>query len=92
MKLCFKVKEFRKGKNLTVRKGNYWMNKKASNFDIIKTISCRFRDIPRDLLKYEHDAKCRNYDGLLREMKHIYKGFTANHIVTLVFFRQKNAA
>ena len=90
--LYFNTKEFRKGKNLTVRRGTRWHGRKASNFNILNSEVIRFRNLKdashKKVLKYEHDPKCRNYDGLLAEMKRIYKGFSANENVTLVFFKE----
>jgi len=88
----FKNNVFQKGMNLTVRKGTHWHNRKSNNFDIDHSEVIRFRDLKilslDQTLMYEHDSKCRDYDGLLAEMKRVYKDFTANHVVTLVFFKE----
>ena len=72
---------------MTVRRGTYWHNRKASNFNIIGTKVKRFRDLVPEDIKREHDPSCRTYDGLLTEMKRVYKGFKANENVTVVEFR-----
>jgi len=35
----------------------------------------------------EYDRNCRTYGGLLKEMKRIYKGFSANENVTIIDFK-----
>ena len=92
MTLAFSNPVFKKGKNLTVRRGIHWANRKTSNFDIINTQVIRFRELKdshyKKALAFEHDPSCRNYEGLKKEMKKVYKGFSANELVTLVFFKE----
>jgi hypothetical protein len=90
-KLLFNNPVFHAGINLTVRRGTKWDGiKEAYIEDVgireIKTRSFRFFDLDDTDLKNEHDASCRDYQGLLKEMRQVYPGFSENEIVTLVEF------
>lgn len=87
--MFFKNSVFKRGINITVRRGTHWHNRKSSKFNILKSTVKRFRDIVDEDVKNEHDPSCRSKAGLLKEMKRVYPGFTANETVTLVEFKTK---
>ena len=102
--LKFKNFVFHDGLNITVRNGLKWNMKNPSKFGIaestdkveikmpivfIGSFSVKFKDIPKDILKYEHDPDCQTYDGLLNVMKKVYPGFKDNNIVTIALFSKR---
>ena len=95
--LYFHNSTFRKGKNITVRKGSYWHNTKVVNIKInqsIQTISIntklmRFRNLKNADLKFEHDPGCRTIKSLYYELKSIYPQFTRNTNITIIDFKVK---
>jgi len=89
MKLEFKHKVFNDGLNLTVRRGMKWSVLKPDNVDVFLTKVMRFCDLKDYDLYYEHDVKCRTYEGLLDTMRNTYEWFLEKEIVTLVYFREQ---
>ena len=91
--LKFKNPVFKRGNNLTVRRGIKWDIEKAwidkGNGLLtceITTVVMRFSDLTDADLADEHDEKCRTVDGLYRVMRKVYPGFDRREIVTLVSF------
>ena len=102
---------FRRGINLTVRKGNKWLGAESRGYghmpqghyeimgpdDIIdgeiEVLETRLRAFnyfagQYGILSFEHDPGCRNYTGLLKDMRRAYGDtFTKKDEVTLVFFK-----
>ena len=46
----------------------------------------RMCDISDDMIRFEHDPKCRTYNGLLDVMKETYNNFSDKEIVTVLTF------
>jgi len=92
--LYFRNSEFRNGKNVTVRNGDYWNNTNVVKIKVvntlrnykIKTSLKKFSQLTQNILKLEHDKNCRNISGLYKELKSIYPSFTKNSIVTVIQF------
>jgi len=97
--LFFKKLLFLDGLNITVRMGTKW--DKFNNIEngilqsldgnnirskILASFSLPFKSIPNNLLKLEHDPECRDMLGLYHTMCEIYPNFSADDIVTIVFF------
>ena len=91
----FDAKKFRKGLNLTVRRGVKHSHLRAG--DLIYSddrgsaiVHCvkikRFKDINLDEIKLEHDPKLRKGPALGHAMKTYYQNFDQDEIVTLIFF------
>lgn len=85
--------------NLTVRRGTKWSGLKGKVYigdvdgeatgvaKILCTKTIKFEDIKKEDLDYEHDPKCRDYEGLLETMQEVYDDFDVYEIVTLIYFR-----
>lgn len=86
MILEFENPTFKKGLNLTVRRGRKWYKQKADNVKIIGTICLPFTQITTGMLKWEHDKKCRTTLGLYIQLKRLYPDFKSSDEVTLVYF------
>ena len=99
--LVFTTYKFRKGINLSIRRGV----RMASGLSVGDTISLqprdgegmreatitslkikRFRDIREEELKAEHDPQCQNYMALLTTMKRLYDDFDETEIVSMIYF------
>lgn len=98
MILKFKNPTFKKGQNFTVRLGSWAKDKleidqrvtlgKRYRYGIIThLITCRYKDIPKVVVKNEHDRKCRSYVGLGKELKRIYSRYikTDNDLKNTIF-------
>ena len=49
----------------------------------------RFEDIPARLLRWEHELRSREYNGLLASMRHAYgRDFSESDPVTVVLYRR----
>lgn len=83
---------FNIGKNVTVRRGIKWSLESYAYIEgegkvtITNTQVIRAQDILPEMIKYEHDPKCRKVHGLLSELKDIYPNFDPTEIVTIVEF------
>ena len=87
---------FHNGINCTVRRGYKWANLKigekillntGEEVTIEKLIVCRYKDIKKSDLKYEHDPNCRVKTGLFKTLCDIYPNFDMNTVVTIVYFK-----
>lgn len=90
---------FRRGLNLTVRRGDKWHGKRGSimltdvDGDVVEqgfveeTMLIRFLDIKAQWLGFQHDPSCRDLPGLYDRLKVVYPDFNAAEGVTCVFFR-----
>jgi hypothetical protein len=85
--------------NYTVREGKRREYEVGTNIEIgcsyqkikgearvILLIECRLADVPFDVINYEHDPKCRNWEGLHNELKVHYPNITRESIVTCIGF------
>ena len=99
-KMEFNNPTFNKGLNITVRFGYKWAILRPNMKFIImptgqearveRVLICRFKDIPREDLKYEHDPNCRNYETLRNYLYATYPEFNINKensIVTVIYFK-----
>lgn len=87
---------FHDGINLTVRRGEKWMDRSITPYVTIDGIEVelpqvvrryvRFSNLTDDDLHYEHDPQCRTVEGLEKELKRIYEGFHRDEMVTLLYF------
>ena len=87
---------FRKGFNLTVRKGTKWHNVEECRVELgggytkyvnrLETHVMNFNELTDADLVYEHDPSCRTVEGLLKELKRVYPDFAENDEVTLITF------
>lgn len=92
---------FRKGVNVTVRRGVKWHGaegiykarasdpkiKGDTEIIVIGTDIHRLTEIPAASLRWEHDPDCISYDGLLKAMRRAYGDeFSPLEYVTVIFF------
>lgn len=99
--LLFKNPVFHKGVNLTVRRGIKWavvpvgteINILETDSNILnetgiitKVVVIPFWDIEKEMLREEHDPRCTNHESLQEVMEEVYEDFSANEIVTLLYF------
>jgi len=82
----FKNMIFRKGFNITIRKGKKWMKKNISNINIILKQVKLFKDINNTELRYLHDHRLNTKKKLLKEMQKYYSNFTENSLITVIWF------
>jgi hypothetical protein len=97
----FKNPEFRRGLQVTVRRGRKWLDLivgevvklvdtagkiKPRTAEVVGVMCCRFHDIPQGTLDLEHDPQCVDRYVLLDEMRRCYEGFEPWEVVTVVFF------
>lgn len=93
--LYFRNPIFKAGRNVTVRKGTYWINSEKANILIdnvmktvdIKTRTMQFRDLTVGMLRDEHNPICRTLAGLYLEMCGMYKDFTRYSVITIISFK-----
>lgn len=100
--MYFENMEFKKDEvNLTVRRGTKWDASKdiegyavgtrkedgSRLIEVRETKVMRFEDIEKEDLTFEHDPRCRTYEGLLEVMREVYSDFDVYEIVTLVYFK-----
>lgn len=65
-------------------------HKIAGHANIIDLWFGRFKDIPARLLRFEHEVRARDYNGLLDSMKKAYgKQFTEDEPVTIIVYQYK---
>ena len=102
MNLKFKNAVFRKGVNLTVRRGVKWSIAEGSNVFIVDAKKNRvlfsaeislvklvkFEDIISSDLDLHHIKGCQSYPFLKTEMQKIYNYFDPREIVSLVYFER----
>lgn len=98
--ILFRNPTFHNGLNVTVRNGFGWFFKTAigdelalsgkngaiTNGLIVGRMIMPFKRIPENILQFEHDPSCRNFAGLLAEMKRVYPGFSEENSVTVLLF------
>ncbi len=91
---------FAAGSNVTVRKGLKWSDvKPGETVNLAETGKDPFGtakiksifvgtmlNIPNELLRREHDPKCRNFSGLFSVMKETYGNIAKNEVVTVLEF------
>lgn len=100
-KLKFLNPTFKEGVQITVRNGPKWSKRVVpdmtltvaeTNGDDVGVVAIRgallttFDALPNEILFREHDPTCRNYAGLLGEMRRVYPGFKETDVVTVLFF------
>jgi len=92
---------FHEGINITVRRGgkeyvnetefgNYVYSHESDPIGFMHIEFCwqmRFVDIENEDIERQHDAQCRNIDGLYNRMTQLYPGFDAREIVTILAFK-----
>lgn len=97
--LKFKKMVFKRGKNLTVRKGDEWYNsigdiviqdsddpENSFGGHIVQTTVLKFFSICDSDLGSHHDPRCRNMGGLYLMLQEYYPDFKADDVVTMIHF------
>lgn len=94
--LEFSTTQFHPGLNTSVRRGRRWHGVAEARIQLpgerlsppllLQTELRHFNTLNDVDLATEHDPDCRTYAGLLIAMQRMYRGFTAQEVVTLVHF------
>lgn len=102
--LYFANPVFHTGINITVRDDNEWMKKAEIGDELflqktgegkvgfivplVGKMYLPLNWIPDEVLNLEHDPLCRTFDGLLHEMRRVYRPeFSITNMVAVLFFR-----
>jgi len=100
VELYFNNAVFEPGLNATVRRGNRWTNAKGKAFvvketgnkeaigaaRVVSVLKIPFKDVTNFDVENEHDPKCRTIEGLFDELNSVYKDFSVEDNVCIVYF------
>lgn len=88
----FEKNTFRRGRNLTVRRGTKWSSHKFAFVDgqlvALETYVTTFDKVSEKALWCEQDETCRTKQGLLSALNQAYRKFSKNEDITLVYFEK----
>ena len=86
------------GINVTVRRGDKWLDYDGMEIDIysednklisynalvVKTESKKLKDITNLDLRDAHDSRCKTTDGLMKVLREVYQDLNVNEEMTIV--------
>lgn len=86
--IFFDTMKFRKGVNVTVRRGKKWMQKDPINIDVVGKRLMQFKclSLSPEEIKNLHDSDINNYEQLLELMQKLYDDFCEDEEVTVIWF------